>query len=169
MLKLSALTLEQQHALFTSTVSVCDLIIRSKESSFPDDAVHVNKGKFGVYRILIDTMIDGNVEKLVEASIIAMLSTFYFLNAREKVRPTAMGCAKLIETRAWYVQCIENISTIEQSDQEIEFFGKSKFMFEDLNKQQLIEAQERMNYFKDDVLNVFRNIENVHTLLGFSK
>lgn len=168
MSNLNALTKEEQSTLFKLTSSVLRVMLTCQSSDDVQQAIEHSKSCFIAYRDTLDIMINKDVAKLVEATIIGMLSTLYQLELTANVEPNIHKDLALVRLESWFRECMSDVSTIIQTDEELRFFGKSQFMFVDLNKEQMKQAQLLMNQHKAYVELLFKNILNAPTALGIT-
>jgi hypothetical protein len=166
MLKLTALTIEQQQELFLDTLNIFKLMLTCKTAPDFDTALNTHRAEFTLYRASLDKMIDKDVSKLVETSIVGLLSSVYFFSLMGGDEPTVGVDDRLDMIKSWILKSIDDVTTLVQSEEELKFFGKSEFMFVDLNKEQIVEAQRLILQHKIDVQVAFENINAAPALFG---
>lgn len=166
MITLNALTKEQQTQIFVLTTSAFIHTVACHTSNNFEQAVARYKPTFNAYRRTIDSIVDGNVTKLVESSLVGMLSVLHYMQIELNERPDADKNDHIVGTQKWFLQQIADVSKIEQTALELKLFGKSQFMFVDLNKEQMKEAQELMDQHKPALCAMFEDILNAPTALG---
>jgi hypothetical protein len=94
-----------------------------------------------------------------------MIATLYTIPLVYPTKPTLAADVGFIQMKSYLRERITDIRLIEQTEQELMFFGKSQFMFSDLNTHQLEEAQALMDDYAPYVLAMFENIEAAPGLL----
>jgi hypothetical protein len=168
MITLNALTKEQQQTVFNSTVRTFKRVVECIRTTNIEEAVETHRDEFTTYRTTIDAIINKNVVALVETSVIGMIASLYAIPLMHSAKPTHVGHVSFIRMESYLKERISDIRRIAQTEEELMFFGKSQFMFCDLNEHELDEAQVLMDNYAPYVLAMFSNIEAAPGLLQLS-